>query len=250
MSTNILSTLLLTIFFLNSCGKKNDPASTPEPTGLPVEFRQENTAYAPYKVYLQEQATATNRKGIIILAHGDGGTIHDATLNGQSQSLAEKGYIAITTTYRPIPGNYVQWMVQFKQDMEALITKVTAQYGIPRNKVVIGGLSRGGNLVQGLVLPGQMGAEAPITGIKGVILECAGGDQWKGSAILFPVLYMSNATDPSVGTDAEKFKIGLQTNNNTNVKALSKCLIIPGNGHCTNAGEYKGFILNNIDTLF
>lgn len=140
---------------------------------------------------------------------------------------------------------------QLQTRQEQIISKETAAYGIDRSKVVIGGLSRGGNLTLGLVLPAQMDSDhPPIAGIKGVILECAGGDNWKGSAILFPVLFMSNATDKQVGTNADAFKTGLQSNGNLGVKDKSQLLIIPGEGHCAGSGQYKDFIIQYIDSWF
>lgn len=204
-----------------------------------------------YKIFYQEKESPNTRRGLIILAVGDGSDINDFTLNNQCEALAKKGFVAITTTYRPIPSSYQQWYVNFKEDISKIISKQTTDFKIDKNKVILGGISRGGNLLLGTILPGQMGANnEPFNGIKGVILECAGGDDWKGSAILFPVLFMSNETDNAVGTEANGFKNGLQRNNNPNVKKNSYCMIISGEGHCTNPERYIDFILENIDRWF
>lgn len=254
MKTNFLKILTIAtlIFGMISCSSDDSGSSDNNPIDPNVEVitATKNGNGFNYKVFWQEENSQQTRRGIIILAVGDGGTANDGTLNAQCDALARKGYVAITTTYRPIPATYQEWYINFNQDMEQIISNETMAFDILRNKVVLGGLSRGGNLLMGSVLPGQMGAVPPIAGIKGVILECAGGDAWKGSAILFPVLFMSNATDNTVGTDANGFKNGLQNNSNPNVKNKSKCLIIPGQGHCTNSGEYKGFITDNIDSWF
>lgn len=242
----ILACLLL--FF--SCKKDNNYIDNEPPISNKIQIKMNNANGASYKIYFTESNQAENRKGLIILAVGDGSDENDGILNQQCESLAKKGYIAITTTYRPFSSNYTNWMVSFKEDIEKIITQETQAFNITRDKVVIGGLSRGGNLSFGLVTPGQMGAVPPIAGIKGVILECAGGDWWKGSAILFPTLLMSNATDAAVGADAEAFKNGLDSNGNSNIKSKSKVLIIPGEGHCTNSNQYNDFIVNNIDSWF
>ncbi len=243
--------ILGTIFFIScSSDDGNSSDNTPIDPNVEVLTTTKNGNGFSYKVFYQEEESASTRRGIIILAVGDGGNTNDSTLNAQCDALARKGFVAITTTFRPMAGTYVQWYVSFNQDMEQIIGSETIAFDIPRSKVVLGGLSRGGNLLMGAVLPGQMENTPPIAGIKGVILECAGGDAWKGSAILFPVLFMSNATDNAVGTNAEEFKNGLQNNNNPNVKDKSKCLIVSGQGHCTNSGEYKGFITDNIDSWF
>ena len=238
---------------LTGCSKKKGNTSSENNTKTTAQVKSKiGTGNSfNYKVFYQDANTPQTRKGLIILAVGDGGNENNGTLNAQCDALAQKGYVAITTTYRPMPATYVQWYINFKQDIEQIIGKETAAYGIARNKVVIGGLSRGGNLTLGLVLPAQMDADhPPITGIKGVILECAGGDNWKGTAILFPVLFMSNATDKQVGTNADAFKTGLQSNGNLGVKDKSQLLVIPGEGHCTGSSQYKDFITQHIDSWF
>lgn len=252
MKNAFLSTLLITgAIFLIGCKKDKKIEEKPVVPEVEVTTKSVNENGFDYRVFYQEEESAQTRRGIIVLAAGDGGTVNDGVLNGQCDALAKKGYVAITTTYRANPGDYTQWYISFNEDMEQVIGNETMAFNIPRNKVVLGGLSRGGNLLQGSVLPGQMGATPPIEGIKGVILECAGGDEWKGSAILFPVLFMSNASDAAVGSNnTASFQTGLQSNNNPGVKDNSHCLIIPGEGHCTNSGEYRNFILQHIDSWF
>lgn len=239
--------LMSFLFLLSNCS--SDDNNEPEmPVNSDVKTKAGTTNGAAYRVFYQETNQADTRKGLIILAVGDGGNENDATLNAQCVALADKGYVAITTTYR----TNSEYYAGFKEDMEQIITKETAAFGIARNKVVLGGLSRGGNRLHGAILPANPQSNSyPIEGIKGVILECAGGDEWKGRSILYPVLFMSNKVDNTVQTpDAETFVNGLQQNVNPGVKDKSKTLIIPGSGHCTNANQYKDFIVNNIDNLF
>jgi len=199
-----------------------------------------------YKRFYQEEETAATRKGIVILAHGDGTDENDATLNDQCTALAQQGYVAVTTSY-DIPENstLAETNLRFKNQINEVIVDITTIFDIPRNKVIIGGLSRGGNNSFALVLPGQAGI-SPIEGIKGVILECSGGDTWKGSAILFPVAYMSTLNDDVMNSNANEFKTGLTQNNNAGVATASECLIIPGIGHCTDNGKYKAFVVTKV----
>ena len=233
---------------LISCSK-NESTTEPEPVDPNIEIQsatKTGTGFS-YKVFFQEEISNKTRRGIIILAVGDGGNINDVTLNDQCDAMARKGFVAITTTYRTNSDYYAG----FKEDMEQIINKETMAFDIARNKVVLGGLSRGGNRLHGSVLPGQMNNVPPIKGIKGLILECAGGDEWKGSALLFPVLFMNNKVDAQVQTtDAETFKNGLQNNSNPGVKDLSHCLIVAGSGHCSQVATYKDFILEHIDSWF
>lgn len=251
MKNVIVSALLVTgSIFLMSCKKKEEKKDDPN-TNLPnveVSTTVVNSNGFSYKKFYQPSASDATRRGLIILAVGDGGGINDPSLNDQCDALAKKGFVAITTTYRPMPNLYADWYALFKEDMERIITDETATFSITRDKVVLGGLSRGGNLLFSCVLPGQ--PVTPIEGIKGVILECAGGDNWKGSAIFHRVLYMSNISDPGMTNDASAFQAGLQNNLNPGVKDNSYCLIIPSEGHCTNLSEYKTFIIQNIDSWF
>ena len=199
-----------------------------------------------YKQFYQESESESTRKGIVILAHGDGGDTNDFNLNDQCTALAQQGYVAVTTSYRPITGTIENQNSMFKADMEVVIAQVTNDFEIPRGKVIIGGMSRGGNSTFALVLPNQLGI-TPIAGIKGVILECSGGDEWKGSAILYPVAYMSNKNDDVMQVpDTNVFKNGLQNNNNPGVSGLSGCLIIDSTGHCSDAGFYKLFVVQKV----
>lgn len=247
-----LSKVIIGMFItvLMSCNSDDNSSSDNNPIDSNIEVITKITSEVgfDYKVFYQEQNTPQTRRGIIILAVGDGGNINDGILNGQCDALAKKGFVTITTTYRADSEYYAG----FKQDMEQIILAETTTFSIPKNKVVLGGLSRGGNRLHGAVLPANPEYDSyPIEGIKGVILECAGGDFWKGKGILYPVLFMNNKVDNTVQTtDADTFKNGLQENPNSGVKDKSHCLIVSGQGHCTNSNEYKNFILQHIDSWF
>ncbi len=248
----LLFAILISILYF-SCSKSDDvivtSQTTPNNTSN-ITVKNSTTTAAngfDYKTYYQEVANANNRKGIVILAHGDGGSSNDGLLNDQCNTLAQEGYVAVTTSYRA--PNFVNALVdsnRFKADMESVVNQVTVLYAIPVNKTLVGGLSRGGNLAFNMFLPsGQYGTSTTLD-LKGAILECAGGDNYKGGAILKQVAYMSNKTDATVGADAIGFQTGLTTNANNIVKTLSECYIVNSDGHCTNAGEYKAFIVRKV----
>lgn len=248
--------LLVLTIVLFSCSKSDDtPTETnPPQSTLPttpvasVTNVSTTTNGFSYKTYYQTPANATNRKGLVILAHGDGGSSNDAILNDQCVALANEGYVAITTSYRTLAGNYTNDYNQFKADMESVINTTTTLYNIPVNKTLLGGSSRGGNVGFNMFLPANPGAAIQPTALnlRGVILECSGGDNWKGSAILKPVIYMSNKIDATVGADALAFKAGLATNTNAGVATLSECFIVDSSGHCTNPEAYKPFLVRKV----
>ena len=241
----ILPALFLSLFS-SSCSDDDGKTPADEYANVPIITKTVTATGFYYKEFFQENASTQTRKGIVILAHGDGTDENDGLLNDQCTALAQNGYVAITTSYVSLNGaNLSEINQQFQQNIEQVILHSTTDYEIPRNKVIIGGASRGGNNAFALVLPGQMGIN-PTAGIKGVILECSGGDTWKGSAVLYPTAYMSNLNDDVMGSNANDFKNGLQNNNNPGVKTTSECLIIGGTGHCGDASKYKAFIVKKV----
>jgi len=241
----ILPALFLSLLAISCSDDDNETPADPN-ANVPVSSATMQASAFRYKQFYQEEASPNTRKGIVILAHGDGADENDSTLNDQCIALAQYGYVAVTTSYNILPNsNQEQANLRFKTQMNEVIADLTDAFNIPRSKVIIGGLSRGGNNSFALVLPVQAGI-TPIDGIKGVILECSGGDNWKGSAILYPVAYMSTLNDNEMNSNAEEFKAGLAENNNAGVAEASECLIIPGTGHCTDTGKYKAFVIKKV----
>jgi esterase/lipase len=241
--------ILLMLVFAISCSKDEDALSNNPVVETPPATIFKVTDLAPfsYKTYYQEFANATNRKGAVILAHGDGGSENDGTLNEQCKALAEAGYVGVTTSYRAptFSGGSID-NDRFKEDIENVINKIKIDYTIPINKIIVGGLSRGGNLAFNMFLPTTIYGSPTNLDVKGIVLECSGGEYYKGSAIKKQVAYMSNKIDNDVDGDAIAFQTGLTVNVNNNVKTLSECLIINSTGHCTNADQYKPFILRKV----
>ncbi|MBD3583192.1 alpha/beta hydrolase family protein [Flavobacterium selenitireducens] len=248
MKTIKLLSFILLFALAFSCSKDDDGPSQSDNDNTPVvSLNAQSASGFGYKVFFQETASPQTRKGLVILAHGDNSDEADGTLNSQCEALAKKGYVAVTTSYRNPTGTYEEINARFKGDIESMITAMGGEFQIPRNKTIIGGLSRGGNNTFPLILPGQPGVGNPITDIRGAILECSGGDEWKGSAVLVPVAYMANKVDPTMGVEnANDFKNGLLNNANGSVAQDSECLIINSSGHCTSSGQYKNFVVEKV----
>ncbi|MCZ8197803.1 MAG: hypothetical protein O9267_09365 [Flavobacterium sp.] len=243
--------LLVIIFSFFSCSKNEETANgTPAPPAITNKVVTAGNYNFKYKVFYQEIQNATNRKGLIILAVGDGGNENDATLNEQCAALAQEGYVAVTTTYRSLDTGLTwdQQGAQFKQDMLFVASNTQIEYtGINQSNTILGGLSRGGNMTMALILPNQFAGTTPFTSIKGAILQCAGGDTWKGSAVQFPVAYMSNKVDNIMGVaNANDFKTGLASNPNPNISSQSECLIYDSSGHCADISGNKAFIIKKV----
>ncbi len=242
--------VVLLILIQISCSKDNASNNEPIPEVLVINSTKTALLDFKYKIFYQEATTTTNRKGLVILAHGDGGTENDALLNDQCADLARLGYVAITTSYK-LPGTgYVANVNAFKNCMEEVIKKNNTDFAIPANNTIVGGLSLGGNLAYFMFLPAANDASPSTINLKGAALMCAGADSYRGSAILKPAIMMSNKIDSQVGiTNAYDFKTALLTNPNPNVSTLSDCLIFDNNNvnaHCTNASEYKAFLIKKV----
>ncbi len=246
---NISLALVITLG-ISSCSSDDENATITTNSSIISKIITEPTFNFKYKVFYQEDLSSSTAKGLVVLAVGDGGTENDGLLNDQCTALAKEGFVAITTTYRSLDSAGITWEEQgalFRADMMAVITKADNDYGLPFNKTIIGGQSRGGNMVMALILPGQFNYIPPFSGIKGALLQCAGGDAWKGSAVLFPVAWMSNKIDNTMGVaDANEFKNGLQNNANTNVKTLSECLIYNSSGHCGDTSGNKKIMVTKV----
>ncbi len=245
-----LKILLLSIFLISiSCSKDDDTTPLIIP---PIAVATVNKITAlpnfSFKTYYQEIVNANNRKGIVILAHGDGGTLDDGTLNEQCKALAEAGYVAVTTSYRNPNQGYINDVNNYKYDIESVVNKMVTDYSISISKVIVGGASRGGDLMFPMFLPANAdNSIVPTTlNIKGVILQCSGGDEYKGRVFKKQVAFMANKNDNVFGADATKFQTGLSNNLDNNVKSLSECLIINSTGHCTNPEQYKPFVLRKV----
>jgi hypothetical protein len=243
--------LILIVICIFSCSKDDDNKQPSPETPIATISKISDIGDFNFKTYYQEVANANNRKGIIILAHGDGGSENDAVLNDQCKSLAEQGYVAATTSYRnPNQALYTTNVNNFKADIESVINKLAIDYSIPINKVIVGGSSRGGDLLFPMFLPTNtiLGVQiSPTTlDVKGAILQCSGGDEYKGRFIKKQVAYMANKNDNVFQTDATFFQTGLTNNPDNVVKTLSECLIVNSTGHCTNPELYKPFIIKKV----
>ncbi len=216
---NIKFLAIAFLIIVASCSKSDDDTvpvvvidpNAPSVAAANVVTEPSAVSGVSYKAYLQKPATATNRKGLIILTHGDGSNVNDGILNDQCIALANEGYVAVTITYRPLVLDYAGNYNSFKTDMQNAVTWLNAEYNIPVNKTMLGVFSRGGNLAFKMFLPADVGAAIQPTdlNLKAAILMCAGGNNWQGRAILKPVIFMANKVDAAVQIiDAVTFKAG------------------------------------------
>ncbi len=83
--------ILGTIFFI-SCSSDDGNSSDNTPIDTNVEVittTKKGNGFSSKDIY-QEEESASTRRGIIILAVGDGGNTNDSTLNAQCVALARK----------------------------------------------------------------------------------------------------------------------------------------------------------------
>jgi hypothetical protein len=248
-TSNFIKLIVILLLIVTvSCSKSDNDTTTPEP----VIVSTINTASLgfKYKTYYQEASNATTRKGLIVLARGDGGSENDSTLNDQCNALAKLGYVATTTSYQTNVSSYFIQVQDFKNGMEEIILKLNTDFGIPANKTILGGLSLGGNMAYFMFLPPINGFTPTTLNLKGAVFMCSGADTYRGQKILKPAIVMCNKIDSQVGiTNAYDFKTALQANVNQDVKSLSECLIFDNNNvdaHCSNSNEYQAFLIKKV----
>lgn len=115
-----LPALCCMIYYMNGTKPAccNETPPPPPPTTPTVVNRVEPVGQSTVKVYLQEPATSSNRKGIIVIGSGNDefapsvGDLDGALENEVCKKMAEQGYIAAVVKYGIMPtmaSNYSNW---------------------------------------------------------------------------------------------------------------------------------------------
>jgi len=260
-SKNLLITLLgFTLITACSASNSSDPANTSmttEATGNsatpaqpsnspattqdgPVVSRVETAGGVSYKIYLQDEPNATNRKGLILLGSGNDesdpstGSLDGALENNLASHLAKLGYVSAIVAYRDeAPVNFadggVSWntnTAMLATDMSNVADAIIAKYGngLSRSRVLTGGVS----YTSYALLTNIADDASPLKDTRGVLATC--GSTQDASSIKIPVysLACSGNNEGDLEGDALVSDIGTQS-----VRADSGAFIDPScNTHC------------------
>lgn len=175
-----------------SPGVNNDPNPAPAAPAAPgaVVNRVEKAGTVSYKIYLQPEGNAGNRKGLILLGAGNDendpttGSLDGALENNLANELAKLGYVAAVVAYRDQPplvanDNGASWnsnsemlAADMSQVADAIIASVGG--GLTRNRTITGGVSYTSfSLLTNITLD-----KTPLADTRGFLAACgATGDQ-------------------------------------------------------------------------
>lgn len=167
---------------------KTAPIPTSPSQGGAVVNRVEQVGTVAYRLYFQETANGTNRKGIVLLGSGNdenavptipAGSLEGGLENNTAKELAALGYVAAVVSYRQAPAiksakdwndNSELMATDFSNVAGDIITKVGG--GLSRDRVVTGGVS-----YTSYMLLTNIGMSNTLADTRGVLAACgATGD--------------------------------------------------------------------------
>ncbi len=122
------------------------------PTTPTIVNRVESVNGLNIKIYLQEPANSTNRKGIVVVGSGNDqfaptpGSLTGALENALCQKLANEGYIAAIVQYvvPAVASNYSNWNavgVDMATNYNKAFNGIITNYGGSRNRCIAAGVS-------------------------------------------------------------------------------------------------------------
>lgn len=175
---------------------------TPPPAAPVVVNRVEKLGGVNVKVYLQEPATSTNRKGIVVVGSGNTemaptpGSLTGGLENALCQKLAEEGYIGAIVEYN-VPA-IVSYSNDWSPVSSALATEynkaingIIAKYGGSRSKVIAAGVS-----FTTFSLLTNIAYYNDLADIRGVMGSCGATQPDQATRFNIPVATISCYNDP------------------------------------------------------
>ncbi len=172
-----------------------------------VVSRTETSGSISYKIYLQNTANASNRKGIILLGSGNDqndpstGSLSGGLENNVANELAELGYIAAIVAYQDEPPvNWSDGGVSWNSNCEMLATDMsdvantiisTYGSGLTRAKVLTGGVS-----YASYALLTNVSESSTLIDTRGVLATCGSTGAWNAQHVQVPVYTLNCSGNP------------------------------------------------------
>lgn len=232
-----------------SCCTETPPPPPPTPT---VVNRVETVGQATVKVYLQEPATSSNRKGIMVIGSGNNefapsvGDLNGALENEICKKMAEQGYIAAIVKYTQMPimaSNYSNWntvSTLMAQEYNKAINGLIGKYGGSRSQVIAAGVS-----YTSFLLFTNIAYGTELADIKGFMGTCGGTGADQAANFKIPIASISCFDD-------------FESQYNLNGEDLVSLISIPSiqinsygkrdmtcSGHCNgNVGEWADWLVS------
>jgi hypothetical protein len=215
-------------------------SANPAPAGTVVN-RIEKSGAIDYKIYLQQDANGSNRKGIVLLGSGNDennpvtGSLDGGLENTTASELAKLGYVVAIVAYRDQPAiNFadggVSWnnnSVMLGMDMSNVADTIITTYGngLARGKVISGGVS-----YTSYMLLTNIALSNALADTRGVLATCGstGADDAKNFKV--PVYSLACSGNPEGNLEGQAL---IDQITNPQIKADSGFFIDPAcNTHC------------------
>lgn len=183
------------------------PAGPAAPPGAVVN-RIEKTGGLSYKIYLQSEANAGNRKGLILLGSGNDendpstGSLDGGLENNLANELAKLGYVTAIVAYRDQPplvandggaswnSNSEMLGTDMSQVADAVIASVGG--GLSRNRVVTGGVSYTSfSLLTNIALN-----DTPLADTRGLLAACGSTGDFDAKNFKIPIFSLNCSNNP------------------------------------------------------
>jgi len=183
------------------------PENAPAAPGAAVN-RLEKTGQLTYKLYLQPEANAANRKGLVLFGAGNDendpatGSLDGALENSVAGELAKLGYVAAIVAYRDQPplvpndggASWNRNSEMLAADMSQVADAVIASVG--------GGLSRGRVLTGGVsyasysLLTNISMNNTPLADTRGLLAACGATGDYEAKNLKIPVFSLNCSGNP------------------------------------------------------
>src|SRR5262245_46620920 len=197
----------------NSTPQTQTPTQTPtqtqppSPTGTVVN-RIEKSGTISYKIYLQQDANGTNRKGIILFGSGNDennpttGSLDGGLENNAANELAKLGYVAAIVAYRDEPplvpnDGGASWNSNSEMlgaDMSGVADTIIGTYGngLTRAKVITGGVS----YASYSLLTNVSFSNTPLADTRGLLATCGATGDYEAKNLKIPIFTLNCSGNP------------------------------------------------------
>ncbi|MFO1519633.1 MAG: hypothetical protein U1F57_08250 [bacterium] len=190
----------------NNPNNSSPQGNTPSASGGVVN-RVEKAGTISYKIYLQQDANGTNRKGLILLGSGNDendptpGSLDDPLENNLANELAKLGYVAAIVAYRDQPplvpnDNGKSWndnSEMLAADMSNVANAIIATYGngLSRAKTLTGGVS-----YASYSLLTNVGFSRTLADTRGLLAACGATGDYDAKNLKIPIFSLNCSGNP------------------------------------------------------
>lgn len=248
----LLKSIITTSFtvLLLACNSKNDSE-----TSQNTESHQEVINGITVKIYQNNNTTATNIKGILLMGSGNDennpstGSLDGILENKLCAKLAAENWICAIVAYRDQPPlNTTTWNDNARMlttDFSNVANGIIAKYGGSRNKTVMGGVSYTSFVAMGeSKLP-----DSPIKDFAGIIAACGGSSTWASAIYYLPVANIVCQGNNEGDVSGNSFNTDIKAKGLTqHIKDVSSGITdTTCNGHCggQDSDIWLNFMYNN-----